>query len=77
MRINSYGRLAMVATTNRDVAVKQVKKTEFMSVMELQEVSRKDSSSANLLPKIPKTQQKSDIDFNVLLDAILKSGDLK
>ena len=71
MRINSYGRTAMVSATNRLKPIKAVTKTQFLSVLELQEMtmSNKDSSS-HLSNQHP-------VDYESIADAIIKSGDLK
>ena len=72
MRINSvggYGRTALIKSTMQDAPIRAVAKSEFMSVMELQEMIRKDSSNVN-------SMQKPTINFDKLVDAILKSGDL-
>ena len=74
MRINSvggYGRTALIKSTMQDAPIRAVAKSEFMSVMELQEMIRKDSSNVNSMQKATPT-----INFDKLLDAILKSGDL-
>jgi|TARA_Y100000389_G_C17408808_1_gene489645 hypothetical protein len=79
MRISSigYGRTATIRSTMQDRPITGVNKTEILSVMELQEMTRKDSSYTSAFNKIPKATQKSDIDFDQLLNAILESGDLK
>jgi len=78
MRINSYGRTAMVSNTNRTEPIKKVHNTRLMSVMELQEMSRKDSSaSVYKFESDDNKRRYNQIDFGVLLDAIIKSGDLK
>ena len=77
MRINSYGKTAMAIATNRVAPVKSTTKTQFLSVMELQEMSRKDSNNVVDINISARQNRYNQIDFDKLLDAIIKSGDLK
>ena len=74
MRINSvgsYGRTALIKSTMQDAPIRAVARSKFMTAMELQEMTRKDSSNVNSMQK-----KAQSIDFGKLVDAILKSGDL-
>lgn len=77
MRINSYGKTAMAIATNRVAPVKSTTKTQFLSVMELQEMSRKDSNNIVDINRSALENKYNQIDFCKLLDAIIESGDLK
>jgi hypothetical protein len=78
MRINSYGRTAMVSNTNSIKPIRKVHNTQLLSVMELQEMTRNDSSSLIQNSESGDNKRRyNQIDFSVLLDAIIKSGDLK
>lgn len=69
MRINSYGRTATVMSTMQNLAIRKTAKSNFRSVMELEQMPMaKDSASHS---------KNHEIDYQKLVDAIIKSGDLK
>jgi hypothetical protein len=69
MRINSYGRTASVMSTMQNLSIRKTSKTDFRSVMELEQMTMTKDSASN------STSHK--IDYEKLVDAIIKSGDLK
>lgn len=70
-----YGKTSMVAATSRVRPVQETRKTEFLTVMELQEMARNDSSQ--LMKNSSKKYHYNDIDFDKLVDKIIASKDLK
>tara|TARA_B100001093_G_C26114922_1_gene712517 strand:+ start:73 stop:291 length:219 start_codon:yes stop_codon:yes gene_type:complete len=71
MRINSYGRTASVMSTMQNRAIRKTEKTDFLTVMELQQMTMSNKDSSNHL------SNRHKVDFEAIADAIIKSGDLK
>jgi len=70
MRISSYGRTASVMSTMQNREISKIEKTNFLTVMELQQMHLKSTDDSS------KYSKKYTVNFDEIVSAILKSGDL-